>query len=200
MALRLYGIDRIWYAEPSATGKRVIYDADTLADRPSSAAVGEKCYCSETGTTYQWDGDSWESMGGGLSITTVVNTLYPIGSIYLSTLPTNPSILLGAGTWVSFGAGRALVGVDAGDPDFDTAEETGGAKTHTLTIDEMPPHQHDEYVNQNTTGGIVGFGGGRDTSTNNGVVTGYTTGLTGGGQAHSNLQPFICIYAWKRTA
>lgn len=59
----------------------------------------------------------------------VVDALYPVGSIYLSTLSTNPATLLGRGTWVAFGAGRALVGLDSGDADFNAAEKTGGAKT-----------------------------------------------------------------------
>ncbi|MCP4881866.1 MAG: hypothetical protein GY905_15090, partial [Gammaproteobacteria bacterium] len=70
-----------------------------------------------------------------------VNALaYPVGSIYTSISPTDPSTLLGVGTWVAFGAGKVLIGVDTGDDDFNTVRATGGAKTHTLTEDEMPTH------------------------------------------------------------
>ena len=62
---------------------------------------------------------------------------WPIGSIFISVVATNPSVLLGYGTWVAFGIGRVLVGINAADTDFDVVEETGGAKTHKHTVD--PP-------------------------------------------------------------
>lgn len=54
---------------------------------------------------------------------------WPIGSIFISAVSTNPNTLLGFGTWAAYAAGRVLVGLDSNDVDFDTAEETGGAKT-----------------------------------------------------------------------
>lgn len=54
---------------------------------------------------------------------------WPVGSIFISTVSTNPATSLGYGTWAAFGAGRVLVGLDGADVDFDTAEEVGGAKT-----------------------------------------------------------------------
>lgn len=64
--------------------------------------------------------------------------LHPVGSVYINaTNGTNPSTLLGFGTWVSFGAGRVPVGFNAGDSRFDTAEETGGSYDAVL-----PSHSH----------------------------------------------------------
>lgn len=63
----------------------------------------------------------------------VRETSWPIGSIFITVSASDPSYLLGFGTWAAFGAGRVLVGVDSGDTDFDTIEETGGAKTATPT-------------------------------------------------------------------
>lgn len=53
----------------------------------------------------------------------------PVGSVYLSILATNPATLLGYGTWTQIAQGRAIVGQDPGDAQFDVAEETSGAKT-----------------------------------------------------------------------
>jgi len=69
------------------------------------------------------------SGAGGVTIATVIDTLYPVGALYISTLATNPGTLLGRGTWTAFGAGRVMVGLDATQTEFDTVEETGGAKT-----------------------------------------------------------------------
>ena len=77
----------------------------------------------------------------------VASSAWPVGSVFTSVVSTNPATLLGFGTWAAFGAGRILIGRDAGDADFDTAEETGGAKTstailaHTHSITD-PGHTH----------------------------------------------------------
>ena len=131
---------------------------------------------------------------------------YPVGSIYMNASDSNnPSILLGFGTWAAFGAGRVPVGIDSSDTDFDTAEETGGAKTHTLTKQEIPPHTH-SYVKTDSTSNANGY----DTNTTAKAVTGSTE--TGGGNIgensdgtgnaspHNNLQPYIVVHMWKRTA
>lgn len=57
---------------------------------------------------------------------------FPIGAIFVTVDPTNPATTLGYGTWVSFAAGRVLVGVDPLDPDFNPVEKTGGSKTQTF--------------------------------------------------------------------
>ena len=119
---------------------------------------------------------------------------YPVGAVYISTVFTPPALLFG-GTWDVFGAGRALVSLDASDTDFDTAEETIGAKTHTLTTDELPAHTHSftamQYTAINNDRG--GQGQLAETSSSN-------TGATGSGVAHNNIQPSIVVYMWKRTA
>jgi len=128
-----------------------------------------------------------------------VEDSYPIGSIYINaTNSANPNTLLGFGTWTAFGAGRVLVGIDSSDSDFDTAEETGGAKTHTLTIDEMPSHTHDVTGHQTDVNGSSVI---RLAETQSGeYVVEDAANATGGGEAHNNLQPYITVYMWKRTA
>ena len=137
--------------------------------------------------------------------TDALELAYPVGSIYMNaTNATNPSTLLGFGTWVTFGAGRVPVGVDSSDTDFDTAEEIGGAKTHQLTKQEIPPHTHSYNMKANITGGSSAGG-----DPYNLGVTSYQTGSgnigensdgTGSASPHNNLQPYIVVYMWKRTA
>lgn len=72
-----------------------------------------------------------------------VANMYPVGSIYLTTNSTNPGELSGFSgtTWVAWGSGRVPVCVGS-DSDFGSAEKTGGSKTHTITVGEMPKHSH----------------------------------------------------------
>ena len=142
-------------------------------------------------------------------------SLHPVGSIYINASNnTNPATLLGFGTWSAFGAGRVPVGFNAADPLFDTAEETGGSKdaivvshTHTATVTD-PGHFH-TVVNNVVPGGQPNDGGGgpdietlrgspnTDTKTTGITVTNSSTGSSG---TNANLQPYITVYMWKRTA
>jgi len=125
----------------------------------------------------------------------MLETIYPVGSIYINAgVATNPGTLLGFGTWTAFGTGRTIVGVDSSDTDFDTVRETGGAKTHQLTISELPAHTHNVTMStSDSDNDFLSEGNNTGTST-------FTTSSTGGDQAHNNLQPYIVVYMWKRTA
>ena len=125
----------------------------------------------------------------------MLETVYPVGSIYINAgVATNPGTLLGFGTWTAFGTGRVIVGVDSSDTDFDAVRETGGSKTHTLTVDEMPAHTHTQAASTSDSdeGGISQ---GHTTNT-----TAVTSSSTGGGSAHTIVQPYITAYMWRRTA
>jgi len=137
----------------------------------------------------------------GNKLLMTLDRVYPVGSIYMSATHSTADAVaeaLGGGTWVAWGAGRVPVGVDANDTDFDTAEETGGEKTHKLTTSEMPKHRH---LHGQVYSGYHLYQGG---SAPNGVYTGYAvsdpTSYEGGDGAHNNLQPYITVYMWKRTA
>lgn len=67
---------------------------------------------------------------------------YYVGKIILDTKNVNPRTYLGFGTWVLWGQGRVPVGVNTSDSSFNTAEKTGGSKTHAITSSEMPAHNH----------------------------------------------------------
>lgn len=99
-----------------------------------------------------------------LDKTSILNLVYPVGSIYMSANNVSPQTFLG-GTWVSWGAGRVPVGVSSSDTDFNTAEKTGGEKTHRLSVDEMPWHDHSgtnstvetETIHTRPTGGALHY-------------------------------------------
>jgi len=134
-----------------------------------------------------------------LGVNTALETLalaYPVGSIYINAdVSTNPGTLLGFGTWAAFGAGRVLVGIDGTQTEFDSAGETGGAKVHTLDITEIPAHTHTYTRYSATTSNTAGA----STNTWNEFST-PNTGSAGGGGSHNNLQPYIVVYMWRRTA
>lgn len=127
-----------------------------------------------------------------------INALvYPVGSIYINaTVATNPATLLGVGTWVAYGEGRVPVG-KASSGTFDTLNATGGAETHTLSIAEMPSHNHS--LSPSLTRGS-GTDGNPDVASGGGNQGSFSISNTGGGGAHNNLQPYIVVYMWKRTA
>ena len=137
------------------------------------------------------DDMTWQSPPGG-------SEAFPIGSVFISVVSTNPATLLGYGTWSAFGAGRVLVGLDSADTDFDTVEETGGAKTHTLTEAEIPAHVHGELAPSSASSGALKFA--IDTNASGSQAAGLNTASTGGGGAHNNLSPYVVCYFWKRTA
>jgi len=140
----------------------------------------------------------------------VLDKVYPVGSIYISTVSTNPDALMfgdnGDTTWVAFGAGKTLVGIDSGDTDFDTSEETGGVKEVTLTKEQsgLPAHTHYlQYYSFGDSGDGGGAATGDDSRTNTGNQENLGTLAIDGAdasQAHTNLQPYIVTYMWKRTA
>lgn len=136
---------------------------------------------------------------GDNTLSGLLDWFYPVGTIYETTssdldTTTKMNEHFG-GTWEVYGAGRVLVAKSA-DTEFDTIGETGGAKTHTLQTTEIPNHAHNirfESI-QLTTGGtwrpsINASAGGMQATTN-----------TGGGEAHNNLQPYIVVYRYRRTA
>ena len=130
------------------------------------------------------------------ALATIFNMVYPVGSIYMSASLSTAEAVNAAlpGTWQAWGAGRVPVGVDTSQTEFNTVGKTGGEKTHTLTISEMPSHQH----TLGSTNGAVGYT--ETVSLGNNAQASYTsyTNFVGGGSSHNNLQPYITCYMYKR--
>jgi hypothetical protein len=138
-----------------------------------------------------------------------LSTVYPVGAIFMTatTYADSAAVVsaIGGTTWVAFGAGKMPIGVDSTDTDFDTVEETGGTKTHTLTEAEMPAHKHHSGYGVNDTpryGSATGLASARiDNSAHDYFSTEGPYGETvGSGTAHSIMNPYIAVYMWKRTA
>lgn len=117
--------------------------------------------------------------------------VYPVGSVYQSFSSTSPATIFG-GTWSSI-TGRFLY-ANAGT-------STGGSNTHTLTVNEMPAHQH------GNSGAwkwecSVGFNSGAYNVPwqDNGNAQTLTSYHTGGGAAHNNMPAYQTVYTWRRTA
>jgi microcystin-dependent protein len=162
-------------------------------------------------------------------VTTGLQAAYPVGSIYMSTVATNPATLFGFGTWVAYGTGRMPISADGSTY---VAGATGGSATTTISSSNLPSHthsfsattggmsantSHQHYVGSNdSTAGYGGDAGNREFVQNynagNGpaTYTNYadishthdvsgTTGSTGSGTAATTISPYIAVYMWNRT-
>lgn len=174
--------------------------APSLATGATAAQIKTLIGITDSAPAITTDG-STPSLASGISAAEVVTLLgvsllnvYPVGSVYSSVVATSPATHFG-GTWAAFGAGKVLVGVDPSDTAFNAVEETGGSKTHTLTVAEIPSHTHAFTAMQDTTDSVNRTGGG-----DLGSPTSSTTAGTGGGSAHNIMQPYVTVYMWKRTA
>lgn len=129
----------------------------------------------------------------------ILDMFYPVGSYYeTSDITFNPNVAWG-GTWsletagqvhVSAGTGYAVSGAL-------TNKSDGGESKHKLTVDEMPSHRHERGGWWRDSGGSSHAGYNYQSSLKS--DTAYT-GYTGGGQAHNNMQPYIVVKRWHRTA
>lgn len=128
------------------------------------------------------------------NIIEALKDLRPVGSLYFTTVSTDPTTILGFGTWQLWGAGKVPVGVDADDTDFNKVEKTGGEKVHTLTAEENAKHDH--LLNLKSV--QVASGSGAWVAQYAGSDQNISSMQSTGGQAHNNLPPYITCYIWKR--
>lgn len=149
----------------------------------------------------------------------LLDIIYPIGSLYFTVVDDTAQKVHNrfGGNWELFGAGRTPVCVDTNDSNFNTVEKTGGEKTHTLTINEMPSHKHERILGGGNTDWPLtnpyGLSDGSGVVSTNYAIVGsssqeyftanrsvFKTNVSGGGQSHNNLQPYKTCYIWKRVA
>lgn len=173
------------------------YDIEVVVSDYFSTAVSQTTLIK--GTFELFIGDGYVEVNGGFFYNDrkLMDIMYPIGMIVEFDRNVNPNIAIG-GTWERFGDGRVTVGMDTAQTEFQTINKVGGAKTHTLTINEIPSHTHlMKYGSANITSGSI--------ATTPVTATYNTTGTTptnevGGGVAHNNLQPYIVVIRWVRIA
>lgn len=150
----------------------------------------------------KFNGKTWANM---------LKTVYPVGSIYLSVNSTSPASLFG-GTWEQI-KGRFLLASGTPSANSDNwfgnvtggwnagAGSTGGQDYHTLTVSEMPNHNHTFYLskggNTETRTALLEW---TSTAVSNEGWQPWTTDSTGGNAAHNNMPPYLAVYMWKRTA
>lgn len=170
-------------------------------------------------TTLNGGLDSANFKLGGIPLAAISNEIFgkmwPVGSIYTNAnTDTNPSELLGFGTWEAYATGRVLVGVDTSQTEFNAVNKTGGHKelqshNHSGTTSGVGDHSHgmsgDTVYTSASGGARAGSASGQQLRWSVGGTTGagahshsFTTNNAGGGNA-GNLQPFTTVYMWRRT-
>jgi len=188
----------------------------TKADLASPTFTGTPTLPTGTIATTQSSGNSSTALATTAFVQAALAAIYPVGSIYTNaTSSTNPATLLGFGTWTAFGAGRVMVGFNASNALFDTAEETGGSAdaitvshTHTATSTVTDPgHTHAirSADDSNSQSGIYMANLNIYTSDNStqsattGITVATTVASSGSSGTNANYQPYITVYMWKRT-
>ena len=184
----------------------------TKADLSGPTFTGTPTLPTGTIGVTQSSSDSSTKLATTAFVQSVLQVLYPIGSVYSNaTSSTNPATLIGFGTWTAFGAGKVMVGLDSGDATFSTVGNTGGSKdaitvshTHTATVTD-PGHLHSDTGTQQGFGSTSGpdsnqaWSGTHNTSS---ATTGISVAVstTGSSATGANLMPYVVVYMWKRTA
>ena len=151
-----------------------------------------------------WDARFREDMqvDGALQVggKSLLDMVYPVGSIYLSVSGTDPQTLFG-GTWARL---EDVFLLAAGAKH--AAGSTGGEESHILTEPEIAPHKHAMAYGPESSASSTGFpyGIAAGSATNSAGGRGYASNLgtfsAGGGQPHNNMPPYLAVYTWKRTA
>ena len=177
--------------KPVESGTITLTAADVGAATAESVSQLKDDKLDKTGTA----ADS--SKLGGKTLAEIILSLYPVGAVYISTVSTSPASLFG-GTWEQL-QDRFLMAAGS----TYSAGSTGGEATHTLTVDEMPSHNHHVPTggtsgSYTTTAYTVKGNGYYDPGT--GSLSTASTSDKGRGQPHNNMPPYLAVYMWKRVS
>lgn len=133
------------------------------------------------------------------STTSILQAVYPVGCVHIETTGVNPATTFGFGTWAAFAAGRVLVGVGTSDEAF-TAGATGGESTHLLTSAESGLVDHSHVITGTNVGSPVAGNPAVGDGTPQSNMNTDNSGAANASSAHNNLQPYVVVYMWHRTA
>jgi hypothetical protein len=198
----------------TGTGNTVLSTSPTLTTPTMTAPVlgtptsGTLDNCTSNTETF---GTSNTQLATTAFVQAALQALHPVGSIYTATVSTNPGTLFGFGTWVAYGAGRVLIGDGGGY----SAGATGGSAdavvvshNHTASSSVSDPGHAHSY---NQPVGQVGYdqGGSQSVpyptaattgSASTGISVTTTNTAAGVSGTNANLQPYVVVYMWNRTA
>lgn len=150
-------------------------------------------------------------IGGGATPRQILDIVYPIGILVEFAKNVDPNDIMLGQKWELYGQGKTTVCKDPGSINFYSLGKSVGAETHTLTVNEMPSHKHNPIMAASWGNENSDHGGPAWTSDDLPYICtaqqnkqdswrGGTTGATGGGQSHNNIQPSIVVLRWQRTA
>lgn len=138
---------------------------------------------------------------GGVTLQQVIDVVYPVGAVHITTANVNPGAYLSGTTWEAFGSGKTLVGVDPNDTDFNAVGKTGGSKAvnlqhshatspHVLTKSEIPSHAHGMTHFHTLTGAVANEAGPTGTIRVAAFSSSQVTGsFSKSGGYYNNAQP-----------
>lgn len=136
----------------------------------------------------------------------IVDIIYPVGSIYISMASDSPAKLFG-GTWEKL-EGRFLLGSGSFNSNTDmyygdlhesskvfTAGDRGGQDFHKLTVSEMPKHSHqfNGHADSSPTGS-----GDYHVEYNGSIGNDQYIQSAGNDDPHNNMPPYLVVNMWRR--
>jgi len=125
------------------------------------------------------------------TVNSVIDRIYPIGAIYITTKDEIPNVTLGIGTWQRYGEGRVIVGYTSSDTDFNVINKTGGVKNIPIAGWGALQSPSNELPEPSTSGRLV-TGSGRNEDGENLESLAHAT------VAQTNIPPYIVVYMWVR--
>ena len=140
----------------------------------------------------------------------LLEIIYPIGSIYMSVNNANPKDLFGFGEWEAWSSGRVPVGVWENDTDFNAPDKYGGSKTHShgsgtleALIGSASGEPNTIAFNASNKHSTIGAGNAYrvvGTTYTSGGSRSHNTSIQGETSTSSSMPPYQVCYMWKRTA